>query len=737
MPSLNVAPYVRECIESVLGQTLREIEIICVDAGSTDGTLEILREYAEKDSRITLIVSDKKSYGYQMNLGLNVATGKYVGIVETDDRVRENMYETLYGLAEQNAVDIIKADYDNLYGEGEGQYTKTIRLLDDLKRYERNWTPSQNPWLFYVPMMNCLGLFRGDFLRRNGIRHNETPGASHQDMGFWFQTFSLAQSVYFHYEPFYQYRQDNMDSSINNHTKVGCVRDEYQFIFEFLKRHSEVREWVAPIYYHRMFGSFYFTYGKLVDYLKPVFLKLFSDEFKNMEREQDFTLVRFSPNEKKIALQIMENPQGYYLTQQGLYNEENKRLMEALDKYKRKVNYYQEELRRCTGEMGSRQDERAPAVTVVIPIYNTEAYLRECLESILNQTLSDIEVICVNDGSTDGSLNILEETAARDSRVQVISQVNMGQSAARNAGIRRAHGKYIYFMDSDDRLVPHALERLCQTAEEQELDILYFDGVSFFDSPALEKEYGNMRDTYQRPREYGGIYRGEELFYMFEKSHSYRVSPCLQFIRRDFLMGKEIWFLEGIIYEDNLFSMQCILSAHRTSHRKEALFQRRIREGSTTTATKQYKHFYGYFTCYCQMLFFLMEKRLPKKYEDVAFYEINAIRNTTLRYYKSLPQAEAEKMNQMSAVEKMIFEYLLLNTEGSNRTSSTELFSQAVEQNEFRKEISRIHQSASYRIGRSITFFPRKIRGLVRCYHEHGVRYTLHRIKVHLLGKAK
>ena len=109
MPSLNVAPYVRECIESVLGQTLREIEIICVDAGSTDGTLEILREYAEKDSRITLIVSDKKSYGYQMNLGLNVATGKYVGIVETDDRVRENMYETLYGLAEQNAVDIIKS----------------------------------------------------------------------------------------------------------------------------------------------------------------------------------------------------------------------------------------------------------------------------------------------------------------------------------------------------------------------------------------------------------------------------------------------------------------------------------------------------------------------------------------------------------------------------------------------------------------------------------------------------
>ena len=95
MPSLNVVQYIQECMESVVRQTLSDIEIICVDAGSTDGTLEILQEFAKKDQRMSIIVSDKKSYGYQMNLGLKAAKGEYIGIVETDDFIEPNMYEDL------------------------------------------------------------------------------------------------------------------------------------------------------------------------------------------------------------------------------------------------------------------------------------------------------------------------------------------------------------------------------------------------------------------------------------------------------------------------------------------------------------------------------------------------------------------------------------------------------------------------------------------------------------------
>ena len=98
LPSLNVKPFIEECVESVINQTLENIEIICVDAGSDDGTLEILEDYANKDSRIKILRSDKRSYGHQMNLGIAAAEGEYVGILETDDYVEEDMYESLYEL---------------------------------------------------------------------------------------------------------------------------------------------------------------------------------------------------------------------------------------------------------------------------------------------------------------------------------------------------------------------------------------------------------------------------------------------------------------------------------------------------------------------------------------------------------------------------------------------------------------------------------------------------------------
>lgn len=111
MPSLNVAPYIKNCIESVINQTIKNIEIICVDAGSTDGTLEVLREYEKKDSRIKVILSNKKSYGYQMNLGIDIAKGEYLGIVETDDFISSEMYEELYTIAKEKKLDFIKADF--------------------------------------------------------------------------------------------------------------------------------------------------------------------------------------------------------------------------------------------------------------------------------------------------------------------------------------------------------------------------------------------------------------------------------------------------------------------------------------------------------------------------------------------------------------------------------------------------------------------------------------------------
>ncbi len=119
-------------------------------------------------------------------------------------------------------------------------------------------------------------------------------------------------------------------------------------------------------------------------------------------------------------------------------------------------------------------NNQIPMVSVIIPVYNVEPYLRECMDSIVNQTLRDIEIICVNDGSTDGSLSILEEYRANDPRIAVISQDNKGLSAARNRGLSQARGKYIYFVDSDDYVALDTLKDVARLAEDHHVDAAVF-----------------------------------------------------------------------------------------------------------------------------------------------------------------------------------------------------------------------------------------------------------------------
>ena len=182
LPSLNVAAYIRECIESVINQTLEDIEILCIDAGSTDGTYEILQEYAAKDSRIRLIESDQRSYGHQMNLGMDQAKGEYLGIVETDDSIEPDMYEVLYQTAVEHDLDYVKAGlytmvtpYEKERYLLESPLGNTGQVISSRYFLEKDLSPDIYIW---------NGIYKLSFLREYNIRLNETPGAAFQDCGF-------------------------------------------------------------------------------------------------------------------------------------------------------------------------------------------------------------------------------------------------------------------------------------------------------------------------------------------------------------------------------------------------------------------------------------------------------------------------------------------------------------------------------------------------------------------------
>lgn len=223
-------------------------------------------------------------------------------------------------------------------------------------------------------------------------------------------------------------------------------------------------------------------------------------------------------------------------------------------------------------------------ISVIIPVYNTGKYLKECLESVFSQNMEKIEVICVDDGSTDDSYDILSGYASSCHPVKILKQTNQGLSCSRNNGVKKANGEYLYFLDSDDMLADGALPQMYEQAKKYDLDVLYIDGKTFFDSPDLENFFGGYKSSYARRKSFGLYERGWQLFRDMIRADGYCVQTSLQMIKREFYQKYGLSFYPGILYEDNLFNLKCMLSAGRVMHVNEQFFLRRIRGNSIMTS---------------------------------------------------------------------------------------------------------------------------------------------------------
>ena len=167
-----------------------------------------------------------------------------------------------------------------------------------------------------------------------------------------------------------------------------------------------------------------------------------------------------------------------------------------------------------------------PIVSVIISVYNTEMWLEECLDSVVDQTFQDIEIICVNDGSTDGSEKILKAKADADERIRIICQENRGLSEARNTGVRAASGEYLYFMDSDDTLKPNALEICVDDMNRRDLEYVCFNMAAFGNDPECAKFAGSINHRYfKRTLDDSKVFTGPELFAELKQHEAY-ISPA-------------------------------------------------------------------------------------------------------------------------------------------------------------------------------------------------------------------
>lgn len=508
VPVFNVELFLEECLESVINQTLKDIEIICINDGSTDNSLEIINRYAKKDARIVVIDKKNSGYGDSMNAGLKKATGEYIAIVESDDWIELSAFEELYATAAKHDVDVIKGNYFNYYTDPKNaRKNGTIARLVHHEEVDKVINPADTYHIYLQQPAIWAGMYKRSFLEEKGIQFLPSAGASYQDTGFNFKVWASTNRAYFIDKAFLHYRRDNEASSVNSPGKVFCISDEFAEIEKYLKKNDLYDTFGARLRLAK-WGAYYWNIDRLTAELATEFIQFASKEYKKDAESGVFNFELCNVNQVRALSELIHAP--------DMVIARKKASVQA-------------------------------KVSVIVPVYNAESYLRRSLDSVIGQTLKDIEIILVDDGSIDDSSDIVEEYFAKDPRVRVISQFNNGQASARNRAIELAHAPYLAFIDSDDYYELRALEKLYKAIKKDEADI----------------SVGSIRVIYQDRRLTAMEKNADRLYYTVKLRGKQPIndaltdvvdaSPCNKLFKKSIIDEYDLRFPEGLRYEDAYF----------------------------------------------------------------------------------------------------------------------------------------------------------------------------------------
>lgn len=278
-------------------------------------------------------------------------------------------------------------------------------------------------------------------------------------------------------------------------------------------------------------------------------------------------------------------------------------------------------------------------VSVIIPVYNVEKYLKKCLDSIIKQTLEDIEIIVVNDGSPDNSQSIIDEYAKKDKRIIPIIQENGRQGKARNTGLKIAKGEYISFVDSDDYLELNMLEKMYNEAKNNDSDIVICGHyVCYEDSNKKEIAIINdnlVQDTINN--------KHNKLLNI--------IAPWCKLCKKDLIIDNEITFMEKIYYEDLAFSLKILALANKISFVNEPLYNYIVREGSTMTSSNLVRNL-DIITAFDDAIKYFKKHNLYKKYyQELEFLAIDNIYISTI---VRIVRSKATNQEKMDIIKKLL-----------------------------------------------------------------------------------
>lgn len=551
MPVYNGETYLRQCLDSVVNQTLKEIEIICVDDGSSDRSVEILKEYAAKDERVMVLQQANAGAGAARNNGLSKASGKYLSFLDSDDFFETDMLEKAVEKIAADRADFVVFRCDH-YLNDTNTFKKAAYTL------KKQTLPPYMPFNFRQITDNVFKAFVGwawdkvydrEFVMKHNLKFQEQRTSN--DMLFVFSALVLAKRITYLDTVLAHQRRNNGESLSNTREKSWfCFYNALKALRDVLKEKGLYEELKKDFVNYAVHFSLWNLNTITGECYEKLYTKLHEEWFEELE--------------------VTGHDEAYF------YNKTEYKQLADILRYDFK--------------------EYNTKLSVVIPVYNAEKYIRQCLDSILTKQKIALEVICVDDCSTDGTPAVLKEYQDKYENVTVIrNETNLYAGICRNKGLMAAKGQYVHFLDSDDYVVDNAYEKLYTLAKENDLDWVKTTSEGFDDETGETVE--NPR--YSMEKMYEGFFGTLLDFQHFPKKFMdyMAVVPWNGIYKRHFLLEKNIRFNSLFCVNDRSFFVDTCVKGERMMIAREKIVRHRMNV-SGSLVMKRAQHFDCQFESY-------------------------------------------------------------------------------------------------------------------------------------------
>lgn len=551
MPVYNGETYLRQCLDSVVNQTLKEIEIICVDDGSSDRSVEILKEYAAKDERVMVLQQANAGAGAARNNGLSKASGKYLSFLDSDDFFETDMLEKAVEKIAADRADFVVFRCDH-YLNDTNTFKKAAYTL------KKQTLPPYMPFNFRQITDNVFKAFVGwawdkvydrEFVMKHNLKFQEQRTSN--DMLFVFSALVLAKRITCLDTVLAHQRRNNGESLSNTREKSWfCFYNALKALRDVLKEKGLYEELKKDFVNYAVHFSLWNLNTITGECYEKLYTKLHEEWFEELE--------------------VTGHDEDYF------YNKTEYKQLADILRYDFK--------------------EYNTKLSVVIPVYNAEKYIRQCLDSILTKQKIALEVICVDDCSTDGTPAVLKEYQDKYENVTVIrNETNLYAGTCRNKGLMAAKGQYVHFLDSDDYVVDNAYEKLYTLAKENDLDWVKTTSEGFDDETGETVE--NPR--YSMEKMYEGFFGTLLDFQHFPKKFMdyMAVVPWNGIYKRHFLLEKNIRFNSLFCVNDRSFFVDTCVKGERMMIAREKIVRHRMNV-SGSLVMKRAQHFDCQFESY-------------------------------------------------------------------------------------------------------------------------------------------